>query len=77
MFLNFIKLLMILAVFSVQVNLILVFLLFIQNKFTKANILNIYSSGIFLNFNEIKLIIEKLTKVLIFYFILNSLEISY
>lgn len=75
-FFNYVQIQILLTffLFNIQINLILLFLLFVQNRFTKTNILNIYASGLLLNFNEIKSVVDKLTKMLILYFIVNSLE---
>ena len=62
---------------NIEITLVLIFLLIVQNNFTKNNVLNIYSSGLFFNYNQTKEIIEILTQVLIMYFLVYSIQFNF
>ena len=71
---NILKILLILFLFNAQIDAIFIFILLIQDKFTKTNILNLYSSGLFLNYQDITINIERLTKLLLIYYVSTQIK---
>ena len=71
------RILGILFLTNLEITLILILLLIVQNNFTKNNVLNIYSSGLFFNYNQTKEIVEILTQVLIMYFLVYSIQFNF
>ena len=67
---NFIRSLTILFIFNLDFNFLLIIFLTIQNNFTKDNLLDIYSSGLFFDFNETRKVSKLLTIFLVIFFFL-------
>ena len=64
-----------LFLFGYNINILLIFFVIIQNSLTQNNILNIYSSGLFFDYNETKKVTQQITILLIVYFFIE--QISY
>lgn len=54
--------------------LLILFLIFINRVISKENSFNIYSLGLFFNYNDIKEKIEKIIIICFFYFFFSQLE---
>lgn len=72
--LNLLKLLGIFFIFNCKITLILILALTVQNPSIKIEILDIYSSGLFLNYKQIQNKIEKAIKFLLYYYMIDSIK---
>lgn len=59
------------------IRLLLLLIIFIKNILSKEIIFNIYSLGIFFNYNNIKRKLEKLIMICFFYFFLFQIEYNF
>ena len=63
-----------LFLFGYNINLLLIFFVIIQNSLTQNNILNIYSSGLFFDYNQTKKVTQQITTILILYFFIEQIS---
>jgi len=64
----------ILFLFGYNINFLLIFFVIIQNSLTQNNILNIYSSGLFFDYNQTKKVTQQITILLILYFFIEQIS---
>ena len=71
---SLLKIFTILFLFDKKITWVLIVILIAQNPLIKTNILNIYSSGLFLNYKQIQEGLEILIKFLLCYYIVCSIK---
>ena len=71
---SLLKILTILFLFDKKITWLLIVILIAQNPLIKTDILNIYSSGLFLNYKQIQKGIKILLKFLLCYYIVCSIK---